>query len=109
MTLRRFVERYFASKPPAVPGDGAQHQAPGGGETYIRNEQYRDQRFRVLEKTDYWAGVSIKRPDRTMVGTIRMDKGGQWAQYIEKLFRGRKLEATIVSVCRPITRVGHND
>src|SRR5712672_2847678 len=29
MTLRRFVERFFASKPLAVPGDGVQHQAPG--------------------------------------------------------------------------------
>jgi hypothetical protein len=68
------------------------------GETYIRNEQYRDQRFRVLEKTDYWTGVSIKRPDRTMVGTIRMDKRGQWAEYIEKLFMlGRARIAAPVS------------
>jgi hypothetical protein len=72
------------------------------GETYIRNEQYRDLRFWGQEKTDNWSGVSIRRPDRTMVGTLRIDKGGQWVEYIEKLFSGGKLETTIVSVCRPI-------
>jgi hypothetical protein len=72
------------------------------GETYIRNEQYRDLRFWGQEKTDNWSGVSIKRPDRTMVGTIRMEKGRQWIEYIEKLFSGGKLETTIVSVCRLI-------
>jgi hypothetical protein len=72
------------------------------GETYIRNEQYRDQRFWGKEETDNWSGVSIKRPDWTMVGTIRIDKGGQWIEYIEKLFSGGKLQTTIVSVCRPI-------
>jgi hypothetical protein len=50
------------------------------GETYIRNEQYRDQRFWAQEKTLNWSGVSIKRPDWTMVGTTRMDKGGQWVR-----------------------------
>jgi hypothetical protein len=74
------------------------------GETYIRNEKYRDLRFWVQEKTDNWSGVSIKRPDRTMVGTIRMEKGRQWFEYIEKLFSGGKLETTIVSVCRSISR-----
>jgi hypothetical protein len=72
------------------------------GETYIRNEQYRDLRFWGQEGTDNWSGVSIRRPDRTMVGTIRMEKGRQWVEYIEKLFSGGKLETTIVSVCRPI-------
>src|SRR4051794_37428690 len=38
------------------------------GETYIRNEQYRDLRLWAQEKTENWSGVSIKRPDRTMVG-----------------------------------------
>jgi hypothetical protein len=37
-----------------------------------------------------------------MVGRIQIDKGGQWVEYIEKLFRGGKLQATTVSVCRPI-------
>jgi hypothetical protein len=72
------------------------------GETYIRNEQYRDQRFWRQEETDNWSGVSIRRPDWTMVGTIRMEKGRQWIEYIEKLFSGGKLQTTIVSVCRPI-------
>ena len=72
------------------------------GETFIRNEQYRDLRFWGQEKTDNWSGVSIKRPDWTMVGTIRIEKGRQWVEYIEKLFSGGKLQTTIVSVCRPI-------
>src|SRR5258705_4141237 len=29
MTIRNLIERFFASKPLAVPGDGVQHQAPG--------------------------------------------------------------------------------
>ena len=72
------------------------------GETYIRNEQYRDLRFWGQEETDNWSGVSVKRPDWTMVGTIRIEKGRQWMEYIEKLFSGGKLQTTIVSVCRPI-------
>ena len=72
------------------------------GETYIRTEQYRDQRFWRQEKTDNLSGVSIKRPEWTMVGTIRLEKEGQWIEYIEKLFSGGKLQTTIVSVCRPI-------
>jgi hypothetical protein len=75
------------------------------GETYIRNEQYRDQRFWGKEETDNWSGVSIKRPDWTMVGTIRIDRGGQWIEYIEKLFSGGKLQTTIVGVCRAYPRI----
>src|SRR6516164_7434160 len=62
------------------------------GETFIRNEQYRDLRFWGQEKTDNWSGVSIKRLDWTMVGTIRIEKGRQWVEYIEKLFSGGKLQ-----------------
>src|SRR5262249_22488891 len=72
------------------------------GKTFSRNEQYRDQRFLRAENTDNWSGVSVKRPDRTMVGTIRMDKGGQREEYTEKVYRGGKLEMTVVIVCRPI-------
>jgi tetratricopeptide (TPR) repeat protein len=72
------------------------------GKTFSRNEQYRDQRFWRAENTDNWSGVSVKRPDRTMVGTIRTDKGGQRVEYTEKVYRGGKLEMTIVSACRPI-------
>jgi hypothetical protein len=67
------------------------------GETFIRNEQYRDQRFWGAEKPDNWSGVSVKRPDWTMVGSIRMYKGGQWVEYTEKLYRGGKLEVTTAS------------
>src|SRR5262249_44163373 len=72
------------------------------GETFIRNEQYRDQRFWAQQKTHNWSGVSVKHPDRTMVGSIQMDKDGQRGEYTEKLFRSGTLQATIVSVCRPI-------
>ena len=72
------------------------------GVRYTRNEQYRDLKFWSDEKTDNWSGVSIKRLDWTMVGTIRIEKGRQWVEYIEKLFSGGKLQTTIVSVCRPI-------
>ena len=72
------------------------------GKTFSRNEQYRDQRFWRAENTDNWSGVSVKRPDWTMVGSIGMYKGGQWIEYTEKLYRGGKLEVTTVSVCRPI-------
>jgi hypothetical protein len=54
------------------------------GKTFSRNEQYRDQRFWRAENTDNWSGVSVKRPDRTMVGTIRMDKGGQRVEYTNR-------------------------
>jgi hypothetical protein len=40
-----------------------------------------------------------------MVGTIRIDKGGQWIEYIEKLFSGGKLQTTIVSVMSAHPRV----
>jgi len=42
-----------------------------------------------------------------MVGSLRMDKGGQWVEYTEKLFREGKLDTTIVSVCRPIPSFFH--
>ena len=72
------------------------------GKTFSRNEQYRDQKFWRGEKTDNWSGVSVRRPDRTMVGSIRIDNGGQRAEYTERLYRGGKLEVTIVSMCRLI-------
>ena len=72
------------------------------GKTFSRNEQYRDQRFWPQEKTTNWSGVSVKRPDRTMVGSIRMDRGGQRVEYTENVYRSGKLEVTIVSVCRRI-------
>jgi hypothetical protein len=37
-----------------------------------------------------------------MVGSIRIDNGGQRAEYTERLYRGGKLEVTIVSACRLI-------
>jgi len=52
------------------------------------------------EKTDNWSGVSIKHPDRTMVGRLQMDKTNRWVEYIEKHYRGGKLESTTTSVCR---------
>ena len=48
------------------------------GETYIRNEQYRDLRFWGQEKTDNWSGVSISvRTGRwsALSGSIREASG----------------------------------
>ena len=72
------------------------------GETYVRNDQYRDMRFWSDEKTDNWSGVSIKRPDWTMVGRLQMDKTDRWIEYVEKLYQGGKLQSTSTSVCRLI-------
>jgi hypothetical protein len=87
---------------PAVLGDND----PGVSSLCNFDQFLRMQFFNVRswgqEETDIWSGVSIKRPDCTMVGTIWMEKGRQWVEYIEKLFSGGKLQTTIVSVCRPI-------
>jgi hypothetical protein len=72
------------------------------GERYDRNSQYRDVKFWSDGKTDNWSGVSIKHPDRTMVGRLQMDKTNRWVEYIEKHYRGGKLESTTTSVCRYI-------
>src|SRR5437588_587629 len=40
------------------------------------------------------ARSASSRPDWTMVGTIRLDKGRQWIEYIQKLFSGGKVETT---------------
>ena len=72
------------------------------GETYIRNEQYRDQRFWGQEKTDNWSGVSIKRPDWTMVGTIRMEKGDQWVEYSRSYLLAASYRRPPSAYARPI-------
>jgi hypothetical protein len=70
------------------------------GERYDRNSQYRDMKFWSESNADNWSGVSIKQPDRTMVGRLQMDKTKRWVEYVEKLYRGGKLEMTTTHICR---------
>ena len=35
-----------------------------------------------------------------MTGRLQMDKTDRWVEYIEKLYRGGKLQSTTTSVCR---------
>jgi hypothetical protein len=72
------------------------------GENYTRNKQYRDLRFWSEGKADYWSGTSAKFPDRTMVGRIGIHSGRKWIEYVEKHYRGGKLESTTTFACRPI-------
>jgi hypothetical protein len=72
------------------------------GENYTRNKQYRDLRFWSEGKADYWSGTSVKYPDRTMVGRIGIHNKRQWIEYVEKHYRGGKLESTTTFACRPI-------
>jgi hypothetical protein len=58
----------------AVTGEIVVVHYAASGETYVRNDQYRDLRFWTDGKTDNWSGVSIKRPDWTMVGRLQIDK-----------------------------------
>jgi hypothetical protein len=71
------------------------------GETYLRGDQYRDIRIWSSRKGDYWSGVSIKNPRRTMVGQLAYDGSrGELARlYIEKSFVNGRLERTTTSTC----------
>jgi hypothetical protein len=44
----------------------------------------------------------VKFPDRTMVGRIGIHSGRKWIEYVEKHYRGGKLESTTTFACRPI-------
>jgi len=70
-------------------------------ELYSREEQYRDIRFWSDRRGNYWSGVSVKNPGRTMVGQLGYDdtRGAATRRYIEKLFVGRRLERTTTSTC----------
>jgi peptidoglycan/xylan/chitin deacetylase (PgdA/CDA1 family) len=69
------------------------------GETYARNDQYRDLRFWSDRNGDYWSGVSVKNPQRTMVGQLAYDPTISARRYIEKSFIGGKLDQTTTSIC----------
>ncbi len=84
----------------AVTGEIVIVHYAASGQTYVRNDQYRDLRFWSDGKTDNWSGVSIKRPDWTMVGRLQMDKTDRWVEYVEKLYEGGKLQSTSTSACR---------
>jgi hypothetical protein len=84
----------------AVTGEIVVVHYAASGETYVRNDQYRDLRFWTDGKADNWSGVSIKRPDWTMVGRLQIDKTDRWVEYVEKLYQSGKLQSTATSVCR---------
>jgi hypothetical protein len=84
----------------AVTGEIVVVHYAASGESYVRNDQYRDLKFWSDGKTDNWSGVSIKRPDWTMVGRLQIDKTDRWVEYVEKLYQGGKLQSTSTSVCR---------
>jgi hypothetical protein len=69
------------------------------GEVYARVEQYRDVRTWSDRKGDYWSGISIKNPSRTMVGHLAYDdsRGISARLYVEKSFVNGRLERTTTS------------
>jgi hypothetical protein len=71
------------------------------GFSYIRNEQYRDIRTWTRNGEHYWSGVSIKNPARTMIGKLAWDdsRGIAARRYVEKSYRGKMLESTVISTC----------
>jgi hypothetical protein len=74
------------------------------GETFVRNDQYRDIRvWTGRGGDDFWSGVSIKNPSRSMVGNLAWDnsRGIAARRYIEKQFNRGRLERTVVSTCVP--------
>jgi hypothetical protein len=83
-----------------VPPFGVKHTTLAG-ETYARKEQYRDVRTWSDRNGDYWSGVSVKNPRRTMVGQLAYDdrRGIMARLYVEKSFVDGRLERTTTSTC----------
>jgi hypothetical protein len=83
-----------------IPPFGVKHTTLTG-EVYARREQYRDVRTWSDRNGDYWSGVSIKNPRRTIVGQLAYDdsRGVSARLYIEKTFVNRRLERTTTSTC----------
>jgi hypothetical protein len=71
------------------------------GESFVRDKQYRDLRMWSARSGDYWSGVSITNPRRTMVGQLAFDdsRGIDARHYIEKTFVSGRLERTTTSTC----------
>jgi hypothetical protein len=71
------------------------------GEKYERENQYRDIRTWANRGGDYWSGISITNPRRTMIGQLIYDdsRGISARRYIEKSFVNGKLERTTTSTC----------
>ena len=83
-----------------IPSFGVMHTTLAG-EAYARVDQYRDVRTWSDRKGDYWSGVSIKNPRRTMVGQLAYEdsRGIAARLYIEKSFVNGRLERTTTSTC----------
>jgi hypothetical protein len=60
------------------------------GQTYVRNDQYRDLRFWSDGKTDNWSGISIKRPDWTMVDRLQSGQNGSVGRIRRETLPGRQ-------------------
>jgi len=71
------------------------------GENYSRERQYRDIRRWSNGKGDFWSGVSVKDPGRTMVGQLAYDdsRGVAARRYIEKSYVNGRLARTVTSTC----------
>jgi hypothetical protein len=71
------------------------------GESYLRDQQYRDIRLWSNQNGDFWAGVSVKEPRRTMIGQLAFDdsRGISARRYIEKSYVNGRLERTTTSTC----------
>jgi hypothetical protein len=71
------------------------------GEIYAREEQYRDVRTWSNRNGDYWSGISVNNPRRTMVGQLAYDdrRGVSARLYVEKSFIDGRLERTTTSTC----------
>jgi hypothetical protein len=71
------------------------------GESFSREKQYRDIRLWSNAKGEFWSGVSVKDPRRTMVGHLAFDesRGVSARRYIEKSYVSGRLERTVTSTC----------
>jgi hypothetical protein len=69
-------------------------------ETFSRAKQYRDIRFWTDRDNLYWSGVSIKNPQRKMVGQLNANADREEWHYIERLFLEGRLDRTTTSACK---------
>jgi hypothetical protein len=76
------------------------------GKVFSREDQYRDRRYWSNDSADSWSGTSVKKPDLTMIGSLK-NVGRNRLIYVEKQFRAGKLETIVTSVCRPLEEESH--
>ena len=74
-------------------GFRVEHETMSGG-VYLRQKQYRSQRIWTTSNSDNWSGAWVRDPGLTMVGTLSKNSRGLF--YVERTFRGNRVERTIV-------------